>query len=107
MRVSLLEVRMRSDPTPSVQPECVTDIIPDVLTISDLPIDILRAELARRQDGADRPACGSGKRGAYNTPIHVFALVLILALSTIGITPHVSRAIQRGDTDMEQHALSQ
>lgn len=59
----------------------------DVLTISDLPIEVLRAELARRQNGeaTERPACGSGKRGVYNTPIHVFALVLILALSTLGM----------------------
>jgi hypothetical protein len=60
------------------------DVYTDVMTIADLPIEILRAELRRRQDGADRPACGSGKRGAYNTPIHVFALILILSLSTIG-----------------------
>lgn len=31
-----------------------------------------------------RPACGSSKKGEYNTPLHVFALVLILVLSTGG-----------------------
>ena len=64
-------------------------MIPDIPTIADLPLELLQAELARRQreDGVakERPVCGSGKRGVYNTPIHVFALVLILALSTIGI----------------------
>ncbi|KAI0109006.1 zip family zinc transporter [Nemania sp. FL0031] len=53
---------------------------------SSIPSDILRAELARRQDGngvSEKPACGSGDRGAYDTPLHVFALILILALSTL------------------------
>ncbi|KAF2797646.1 Zinc/iron permease [Melanomma pulvis-pyrius CBS 109.77] len=48
----------------------------------DIPTHLLRAELRRRQNG-DRPACGTkGGRGSYNTPIHVFALFLILGLST-------------------------
>lgn len=34
--------------------------------------------------GEQRPACGSKTKGEYNTPLHVFALVLILALSTGG-----------------------
>ncbi|KAI8630085.1 Zinc/iron permease [Xylariaceae sp. FL1651] len=53
---------------------------------SSIPSDILRAELARRQSdngGSEKPACGSGDRGAYDTPLHVFALILILALSTL------------------------
>ncbi|KAK5630606.1 hypothetical protein RRF57_006321 [Xylaria bambusicola] len=53
---------------------------------SSIPSDILRAELARRQndDGvSEKPACGSGDRGTYDTPLHVFALVLILSLSTL------------------------
>ena len=50
---------------------------------SDIPLHILRAELHRRQDAADRPPCGSTSRVyAYNTPLHVFALFLILILST-------------------------
>lgn len=48
---------------------------------------LLRAELARRQtssDENDRPACGSGRKNAnYNTGLHVFALFLILVLSTL------------------------
>ncbi|KAA6415644.1 MAG: Zinc iron permease [Lasallia pustulata] len=49
----------------------------------DVPTDLLRAELSRRQDGPQKPACGSGHvKGAYNTSLHVGALVLILVLST-------------------------
>lgn len=54
--------------------------------ISEIPDALLRAELLRR-DGAsdDTPACGSKQRGAYNTPLHVMALFLILGLSTFGM----------------------
>ncbi|KAF1996705.1 Zinc/iron permease [Amniculicola lignicola CBS 123094] len=49
---------------------------------TDIPTHLLRAELLRRQVD-ERPACGTkGGRGHYNTPLHVFALFLILALST-------------------------
>lgn len=37
----------------------------------------------RDSDNA-KPACGSIKQGAYNTPLHVMALFLILVLSTLG-----------------------
>ncbi|KAH7034619.1 Zinc/iron permease [Microdochium trichocladiopsis] len=60
---------------------------------SSLPTEFLLAELSRRQDGDSagatdtaeppQPACGTKERGAYDTPLHVFALVLILTLSTI------------------------
>jgi zinc transporter 1/2/3 len=50
----------------------------------DVPTHLLRAELLRRQQD-ERPTCGSkGSRGHYNTAAHVFALLLILALSTAG-----------------------
>ncbi|KAL1975304.1 hypothetical protein VTN31DRAFT_3696 [Thermomyces dupontii] len=65
----------------------------DTASLSDVPLHILRSELARRaaiaaqNDGSsaeeDAPTCGSQQRGAYNMPIHVFALFLILALSTL------------------------
>lgn len=46
---------------------------------------MLQAELQRRQDGSTKPACGTeGRGGTYNTGIHVFALFLILGLSTLG-----------------------
>ena len=49
-----------------------------------LSIELLNAELQRR-DEVPKPSCGTlGVRGSYNTPLHVFALALILALSTLG-----------------------
>jgi hypothetical protein len=53
---------------------------------TDIPTALLQAELRRRQDGTaqDRPACGSGLKGTYNTSIHVGGLILILALSVAG-----------------------
>jgi len=55
--------------------------------VSIVPTRLLREELLRR--GGDirdeRPECGTkDSRGSYNTPLHVFALFLILALSTAG-----------------------
>lgn len=62
-------------------------ILPDSWT--DIPTALLHAELERRHGGVkestageQRPACGSKTKGEYNTPLHVFALILILALST-------------------------
>ncbi|OMP87503.1 Zinc-regulated transporter 2 [Diplodia seriata] len=58
---------------------------------TDIPTALLHAELQRRHGGmkqstptadGSRPACGSKTKGEYNTPLHVFALVLILVLST-------------------------
>jgi len=45
----------------------------------------LLAELARRNEAAVKPECGSGIKGSYNTSAHVGALILILVLSTIGM----------------------
>lgn len=57
------------------------------LAWSDIPTEFLRRELHKRQD-LERPACGSkGGRGSYNTSLHVFALFLILGLSTAGKAP--------------------
>ncbi|KAI2638508.1 Zinc/iron permease [Xylaria nigripes] len=64
----------------------LSDLPHDVSWTSSIPSDLLLAELARRRDNNDhseKPACGSGDRGAYDTPLHVFALVLILALSLL------------------------
>ena len=53
-----------------------------------IPLHILEGELRRRQDGAPKPECGSkGKTYDYDTPAHVFALFLILLLSTGGAPP--------------------
>ncbi|KAK7967928.1 ZIP Zinc transporter [Apiospora aurea] len=54
---------------------------------STIPTDLLLAEISRRQDARSsedkKPVCGSGEKGSYDTPLHVFALVLILVLSTL------------------------
>ncbi|ETN37244.1 uncharacterized protein HMPREF1541_08234 [Cyphellophora europaea CBS 101466] len=61
--------------------------------LSSLPLHILHAELQRRQDGNEKPACGSsGKQGSYTMGAHVFALFLILALSTLACSfPVIAR----------------
>ncbi|KAF7953798.1 uncharacterized protein EAE97_001197 [Botrytis byssoidea] len=64
----------------------------------------LLAELARRQqqqDGSgvpEKPVCGSGVKGSYNTSAHVYALVLILVLSTIACGfPLISRRSSKSE----------
>merc|ERR1711939_534418 len=65
------------------------DVAQDSTSLSSLPLHLLRAEIARRQtqDSAQddaRPACGSGNKNRhYDTGLHVFALFLILLLSTL------------------------
>ncbi|MCJ1404899.1 hypothetical protein MMC11_008125 [Xylographa trunciseda] len=65
----------------------------DYKSWSDIPSAILKAELLQRQDTPEKPACGTkGNRGNYNTPLHVFALVLILVLSTLACSfPIIAR----------------
>ncbi|PLB44691.1 putative ZIP family zinc transporter [Aspergillus steynii IBT 23096] len=57
-------------------------------SLSSLSDAALRAELSRRSTARgvrdEKPECGSSEPGVYNTPIHVMALFLILALSTLG-----------------------
>lgn len=65
-----------------------SDLKRDFPSLLDIPDSILRAELSRRGengDSDDKPSCGSSQRGAYNTPVHVMALFLILVLSTLGM----------------------
>jgi solute carrier family 39 (zinc transporter), member 1/2/3 len=51
---------------------------------SDLPLALLKAEIARREADGERPECGSRSNSyRYNTALHVFALFLILVLSTL------------------------
>lgn len=53
------------------------------LNLASMAPSALFAELARRQSD-ERPQCGSGiNTRTYNTPLHVFALILILVLSTL------------------------
>jgi zinc transporter 1/2/3 len=62
----------------------MAEAVPLPVNWIDVPTHVLHAELARRQQN-EKPECGTkGGRGHYNTPIHVFALILILALSTAG-----------------------
>ncbi|KAJ6120258.1 Zinc/iron permease [Penicillium sp. IBT 18751x] len=69
--------------------------------LSDIPESLLRAELLRRggtdsRNSADAPSCGSRERGAYNTPLHVMALFLILGLSTFACSfPVLARRFPR------------
>lgn len=51
---------------------------------SSLPTKLLLAELQRRKEDGERPACGGRQKGWYDTVAHIFALLLILALSTLG-----------------------
>ncbi|KAL5333220.1 UV radiation resistance protein and autophagy-related subunit 14-domain-containing protein [Aspergillus crustosus] len=61
---------------------------------------LLRNELNRRnlhRDSDDaKPSCGSIKQGAYNTPAHIMALLLILVLSTLACSfPIIARRFPR------------
>lgn len=68
--------------TPSVSGARLSLTLPD-FDVTLLPLELLHAELSRRQDA--KPACGSAENhGTYNTGLHVFALFLILILSTLG-----------------------
>lgn len=63
----------------------------DKSILDHIPSQSLRIELQRRDEEVGKPACGSrGKRGSYNTSLHVAALFIILILSTLGMlaTPH-------------------
>jgi hypothetical protein len=56
-----------------------------VLSWSEIPTHMLRAELQRRREDEEPSVCGSkGGKGHYNTPAHVAALIIILSLSTAG-----------------------
>ena len=62
-----------------------SDLLPrGVQAWADLPTSLLTAELRRRQNDQERPACGSGSLGSYNMSLHVWGLVLILVVSVAG-----------------------
>ncbi|OWT42783.1 ZIP family zinc transporter [Pochonia chlamydosporia 170] len=64
---------------------------------SSIPTNLLFAELQRRKDEGDRPACGGKQTGWYDTVAHVFALLLILVLSTLACGfPLISRRATTG-----------
>ncbi|KAK4129825.1 Zinc/iron permease [Parathielavia appendiculata] len=73
------------------------DLRADDTRWSSIPTELLLAELSGRDDVPNRPACGSGKKGSYDTGIHVFALFLILALSTLACGfPLFSQRLTKG-----------
>ncbi|KAM0256955.1 hypothetical protein ACHAQJ_004656 [Trichoderma viride] len=64
---------------------------------TSIPSSLLRAELQRRQDGGEKPQCGGHNSGWYDTAAHVFALLLILVLSTLACgLPLLSRRATTG-----------
>ncbi|RAL07485.1 putative ZIP family zinc transporter [Aspergillus homomorphus CBS 101889] len=66
------------------------------LSIASFSDALLRAEIARRAPNSNTASCGSKERGAYNTPIHVLALFLILVLSTLACSfPVLARRFPR------------
>ena len=64
--------------------------------------------IARQGDSSTKPECGTGSaQRSYNTPLHVFALILILVLSTIGTMRPTTIRYDTVGTDKDQHAHSQ
>ncbi|PHH76720.1 hypothetical protein CDD82_3872 [Ophiocordyceps australis] len=58
---------------------------------------LLLQELRRREDEGTKPQCGSNRTGWYDTVAHVFALLLILTLSTLACGfPLISRRTTTG-----------
>lgn len=73
--------------------------------LAHITTELLRRELQRRQDEVAKPECGSkGGNKQYGTGEHVFALVLVLALSTSGA--YQLGRVAAGMTDRGQHAPS-
>ncbi|KAL8686371.1 MAG: hypothetical protein Q9218_007153 [Villophora microphyllina] len=64
---------------------------------ANIPTAILQAEIARRDDAPSKPTCGSGhKTKSYDTPLHFFALLLILGLSVSACSfPIIARRFPR------------
>ncbi|KAL6877151.1 Zinc/iron permease [Trichoderma novae-zelandiae] len=64
---------------------------------ASIPSHLLRAELQRRRDDGERPQCGGHNSGWYDTAAHIFALLLILVLSTLACGfPLLSRRATTG-----------
>ncbi|KAK7416759.1 hypothetical protein QQZ08_011900 [Neonectria magnoliae] len=64
---------------------------------ASIPTHLILAELQRRKEDGKKPECGSRTRGSYDTSAHVFALVLILTLSTLACGfPLISRRTTTG-----------
>lgn len=75
--------------------------------LRDVAVELLYAELRRREDNGAKPACGTtGRGGSYNVLSHVLAVVLIFVISTIGILPSI-QYLWHVLTIATQHAPSQ
>ncbi|KIX01391.1 uncharacterized protein Z518_09116 [Rhinocladiella mackenziei CBS 650.93] len=78
--------------TPRVLPILTSTDFDDGI-LGRLPLDLLHAEIQRRQDAPAKPPCGTeGRQGSYNMGVHVFAVFLILSLSTFACSlPIIAR----------------
>ncbi|KAL8732618.1 MAG: hypothetical protein Q9166_002593 [cf. Caloplaca sp. 2 TL-2023] len=78
-----------------LRPATIDDVFERSWT--EIPTALLQAEIVRRQDVSAKPACGSGKTSkAYDTPLHFFALLLILGLSVAACSfPIIARRFPR------------
>ncbi|KAK4231650.1 zinc-regulated transporter 2 [Podospora fimiseda] len=77
---------------------------------SQIPTSLLLAELNKRDasnNADDRPACGSGKtEHPYDTGLHVFALFLILIVSTLACGfPLFSQRLTKGSSSRTQRTI--
>ncbi|KAJ0165762.1 Zinc-regulated transporter 2 [Colletotrichum tanaceti] len=80
----------------------------DAASWASIPTEFILAELSKRHGhaGVDRdaananatkPQCGSSRKDSYDTPLHIGALILILALSTIACgIPLLPRRTSKG-----------
>ncbi|WYZ44501.1 hypothetical protein EsH8_VII_000937 [Colletotrichum jinshuiense] len=80
----------------------------DAASWASIPTEFLLAELSKRHGhavnnpddaaaSAAKPQCGSSRKESYDTPLHIGALVLILALSTISCgIPLLPRRTSKG-----------
>ncbi|KAL4798147.1 UV radiation resistance protein and autophagy-related subunit 14-domain-containing protein [Aspergillus venezuelensis] len=81
----------RSRGTKSQSSASALSVVPDALLLAE----ISRRNVYRDSDES-KPTCGSVRQGAYNTPLHVMALFLILLLSTLACSfPIVARRFPR------------
>ncbi|KAM0511926.1 hypothetical protein ACHAPE_009391 [Trichoderma viride] len=75
---------------------------------ASIPSNLLRAELQRRAEDGEKPQCGGHNSGWYDTAAHVFALLLILVLSTLACgLPLFSRRATTGHRQKEILFFSQ
>ncbi|POR31637.1 Heat shock protein STI1 [Tolypocladium paradoxum] len=80
----------------AARPAAPTDWSIDA-TWSSIPTNLLLQELRRREEGGEKPQCGSRQTGWYDTVAHIFALLLILVLSTLACgLPLISRRTTTG-----------